>query len=198
MASLYRYSSLLDARSIRVLELEPARDESSPLIVQLHKTGLGEKQMPRYEAISYVWGPPDFNCSIICNGDTLHITQSCESLLYGLRRRFRRRLLWIDSVCIDQSNVTERSQQVSVMHEVYTSAHRVLIWLSVSMPEAASFSAYVTKCARHCSFFDDSPHNSLGFPIDPFFEQFWRIRTFLRSHGVSQCIPALTALVDWR
>lgn len=37
--------------------------------------------------------------------------------------------LWIDQVCIDQSNLAERSQQVRLMGEVYTKAESVIAWL---------------------------------------------------------------------
>ncbi len=36
---------------------------------------------------------------------------------------------WIDALCISQSDVTERSQQVSRMKEIYTQAQEVIIWL---------------------------------------------------------------------
>jgi hypothetical protein len=34
--------------------------------------------------------------------------------------------LWIDAVCIDQCNIEERSQQVSLMYEIYTKASTVI------------------------------------------------------------------------
>lgn len=37
--------------------------------------------------------------------------------------------LWIDAICIDQANLDERSQQVGLMHEIYTKASSVIAWL---------------------------------------------------------------------
>ncbi|KAH7364025.1 heterokaryon incompatibility protein-domain-containing protein [Rhexocercosporidium sp. MPI-PUGE-AT-0058] len=37
--------------------------------------------------------------------------------------------LWIDAVCIDQNNIEERGQQVSLMFEIYTKASVVIAWL---------------------------------------------------------------------
>lgn len=39
------------------------------------------------------------------------------------------RILWADAVCIDQSDVEEKSHQVNLMGEIYGRASRVLIWL---------------------------------------------------------------------
>ncbi|RYC79013.1 hypothetical protein BFJ63_vAg18107 [Fusarium oxysporum f. sp. narcissi] len=39
------------------------------------------------------------------------------------------RILWIDAICIDQSNIRERGHQVVCMSQIYNRADRVLIWL---------------------------------------------------------------------
>ncbi|TQN66011.1 Heterokaryon incompatibility protein 6, OR allele [Colletotrichum shisoi] len=39
------------------------------------------------------------------------------------------RHIWIDSICIDQSNLAERASQVSLMGQLYQTAIRTLIWL---------------------------------------------------------------------
>jgi hypothetical protein len=35
----------------------------------------------------------------------------------------------VDAVCIDQSNITERTSQVRMMQTIYSNAARVLVWL---------------------------------------------------------------------
>lgn len=47
-------------------------------------------------------------------------------------------LSWIDALCVDQDNVSERSHQVNVMGQIYTAACQVLIWLG---PEDESTSS---------------------------------------------------------
>lgn len=39
------------------------------------------------------------------------------------------RTLWVDAVCIDQSDTMERSRQVEIMQEIYMSAKQVIVWL---------------------------------------------------------------------
>ncbi|MCJ1405246.1 hypothetical protein MMC11_008473 [Xylographa trunciseda] len=38
-------------------------------------------------------------------------------------------LIWVDAVCIDQSNVSERNQQVAQMRSIYAEAKEVIVWL---------------------------------------------------------------------
>jgi hypothetical protein len=38
-------------------------------------------------------------------------------------------LLWIDGVCINQTDILERNRQVQLMGEIYSRASCVLIWL---------------------------------------------------------------------
>jgi hypothetical protein len=37
--------------------------------------------------------------------------------------------IWVDAICIDQSNLEERKQQVQLMAKIYSKAHRVIVWL---------------------------------------------------------------------
>jgi hypothetical protein len=46
-----------------------------------------------------------------------------------------RRTIWVDAICIDQSNPDERSQQVQLMGQIYRNAQRVLVWLGHSDAE---------------------------------------------------------------
>ncbi|KAL8963950.1 MAG: hypothetical protein Q9183_004820, partial [Haloplaca sp. 2 TL-2023] len=40
------------------------------------------------------------------------------------------RVIWVDSICIDQDNVPEKNRQVGLMGRIYRRAECVLIWLS--------------------------------------------------------------------
>jgi hypothetical protein len=41
----------------------------------------------------------------------------------------RQRTIWIDLICIDQSNDTERGHQVALMGQIYRKAQRTIAWL---------------------------------------------------------------------
>jgi hypothetical protein len=59
----------------------------------------------------------------------LRITESLSSGLMHLRRGKKERLLWIDQLCINQEDKMEKTQQIMLMRQIYSSAGRVLVWL---------------------------------------------------------------------
>lgn len=91
--------------------------------------------VPSYHAISYTWGDPESNVFILLNDKALKVRTNCEFALkqaYWYRKtrpywqRRTRFYCWIDSVCIDQANLREKSQQVSMMGSIYKNACHVL------------------------------------------------------------------------
>jgi hypothetical protein len=106
-----------------------------------------------YHAVSYLWGDPTAPFTDSCdlrvvttgtsdaehNYASLPIRASCSTVLRHLRWVKKTRALWIDSVCIDQSNSAEKSQQVRVMQYIYRDASKVAMWLDLSHVSA-----------RHC------------------------------------------------
>ena len=130
--SAYMYRPLEDESSIRIVSLRPARSRDAPIIIEL-----GEMRIDRsfpcdtldYEALSYVWGAKIGDRAIVCEGAYISVTPNCEAALRRLRWETETRNLWIDAICIDQSNTVERSTQVSMMDSIYANAKRVLIWL---------------------------------------------------------------------
>lgn len=134
MPESYSYQPLKYTVSIRVLDLQPASNFDAPIVIQLQERDLIARHSPRiprrgtYEALSYVWGSKIGNKPVYCDGKSILVTENCEAALRRLRRRYRPRRLWIDALCIDQSNTRERSSQVSLMEEVYRNASQVIVW----------------------------------------------------------------------
>jgi hypothetical protein len=44
-------------------------------------------------------------------------------------------MLWADQICIDQSNLDERSQQVLLMKKIYENALTVFVYLGEGPPD---------------------------------------------------------------
>ncbi|KAG4293606.1 hypothetical protein FPRO06_00191 [Fusarium proliferatum] len=100
---------------------------------------------PKYEALSYVWGPPNRTKTIKCNGQDFTITDGLETALRRLRLPGKSRHIWIDQICIDQDSIAERSEQVSIMRHIYSNAEIVNAWLGPADPEVASSAAGIIK-----------------------------------------------------
>jgi hypothetical protein len=57
------------------------------------------------------------------------ITRSLWEALLQLRQKDQPRRLWIDALCIDQSDPVERGHQVAFMADIYQRAAQVIVWL---------------------------------------------------------------------
>ncbi|KAI7085390.1 hypothetical protein KC356_g5948 [Hortaea werneckii] len=113
-----------EKREIRILLLQPSGEEDDALYADLEIVSLDRE--PKYKAISYVWGDAlDTTVMFVNGGKVIKITKSLAAAL----RRFRHSrifvALWADAVCINQENLQERADQVSIMGKIYASAIQV-------------------------------------------------------------------------
>ncbi|KAK5659022.1 hypothetical protein OQA88_1109 [Cercophora sp. LCS_1] len=117
---------------IRLLTLLPG-DFDEPIHCQIVTCSL--KTSPTYNALSYVWGDvttaSDPRNTVLLDSHSFSVTANLLSALHHLRAPATSRpvTLWVDAVCINQSDVDERSQQVAIMRDIYASAEQVIIWL---------------------------------------------------------------------
>ncbi|KAI0145288.1 heterokaryon incompatibility protein-domain-containing protein [Xylariaceae sp. FL1272] len=125
-----RVDNIPNGDHIRVLTLAPGSIWAEPIHVSLTVVKLGSDV--DYEALSYNWARAWDTSSIFCEGKPFTVTAHLESALRRLRQRTSERVLWIDAICINQNDLTERSHQVSLMRRVYQDARRVLVWLGES------------------------------------------------------------------
>ncbi|KAK4494427.1 hypothetical protein PRZ48_014725 [Zasmidium cellare] len=88
-----------------------------------------------YETVSYCWGDRTTPVTIQVDDKPLSVPATTAEIPRRFRHSAKPRVLWIDAVCIDQSNIEERSEQVTKMHQIYASATANLIWLGESDPE---------------------------------------------------------------
>lgn len=126
---------------MRLLNLSPGVF-SDDLHVELNQVLL-EEEMSGYEALSYVWGPQAGLAPLLVGSarkQNILVTQNLATALRHLRFADKHRILWVDAVCIDQSNLTERGFQVALMSDVYRLAYRVVVWLGPE--EDDSFHAF--------------------------------------------------------
>lgn len=83
----------------------------------------------QYDAISYKWASWRHRAAIECDGSRIVVTKDVENMLRRLRRPAAFRRLWIDSICINQDDETEKSQQIARMTDIYRNAFSTFIWL---------------------------------------------------------------------
>jgi hypothetical protein len=111
---------------------------------------------PSYDAISYTWGDPALTVSITINGQTMVVRQNCEYVMqqWFTAKRSTSKYIWVDAVCIDQSNLKERGFQVTIMGKLYREAAQVLACVGPHSDD----SEYLFYFCRRESFFMDQLH----------------------------------------
>ncbi|KAF2249179.1 heterokaryon incompatibility, partial [Trematosphaeria pertusa] len=89
------------------------------------------EKAPPYVALSYTWGSKSLSKAVHVNGCDIRITANLADAIDAIFvfARERNLMFWADSICINQSDVHERSRQVRLMNTIYRSAEIVAIWL---------------------------------------------------------------------
>ena len=142
MDSTYIYTPLSMPDSIRLLKLEPGDSDAlidgTLSILSLSDPGLS------YGALSYTWGNPldedsrffephdDSKNYVNCGGKRIEISKNLRDALWQLRQLGEFSYLWIDAICINQKDNSEKSQQMKLMPKLYSKASLVIIWLGKS------------------------------------------------------------------
>ncbi|KAH7072421.1 heterokaryon incompatibility protein-domain-containing protein [Paraphoma chrysanthemicola] len=194
------YESQLHDRNIRLLDLLPGKD-SDPLQCNLIHTSL-DGSIP-YEALSYVWGDPSTTEPVMCCGKPCQITLNLAAALRSLRSTEASRMLWVDALCINQSNNGERSHQVQLMGDIFAKADSVTAWLGEdhsNAGELAKFTMNVVKifCAAYTRNLPPTTSHKLRTIPLPIVSS---LDVISKHCGLGNPVPALNAFFSrayWR
>ena len=142
----YQHPPLQGRRTIRLLQLEPTRSLAAPIKCILQEISLDAN--PRYEAISYSWDGQASNQEVLCSGRPLLVTLNAALVLRYLREPKQPRWVWIDSICINQNDMQEKTGQVRMMREIYSKAAEVLLWIRESTKTSVSALRAISSKAK--------------------------------------------------
>ena len=198
----YTYSPLTTTSSIRLLSL--TKDDVFGYSCCLHIVDLDSA--PPFQALSYTWGDPlqfpeleglgssdkdawmaaykaeysfkiDGKSVIIKPRRNLH--DALSHLWHADESLMQYRYLWVDAICINQQDNTERKAQVLMMGEIYSKAQKVIAWLGNALPSTHQAVEFIEKLGRlpqsswermqKMDISKDDAYNELG--ISPVSEQ---------------------------
>ncbi|KAL8935792.1 MAG: hypothetical protein Q9211_004508 [Gyalolechia sp. 1 TL-2023] len=167
-----------------------------------------------YTALSYVWGDPSLVRSILCNGKPFRTTKNLYTALQYLRRTDSVVNLWIDQICINQTDLEEKAQQVILMSKIYQRAWSTIVWLGEEADNStkAHETLVAVKIALQYHTAEEAPSmedlGRLDLPSPssqawqdlsklmsrPWFRRLWIIQEAVLSHDVRflcgrRCIP---------
>jgi len=111
----------------------------------------------KYNALSYTWDPPLGTETsdppakiIIVNNEPFQVTENLYSALRHLQPDEICLGIWIDSVCIDQTNKVEQRDQIQRMRSIYDSATCVLIWLGPTANDSDCIMNLISTIGQQC------------------------------------------------
>lgn len=136
--SSYKYFPLGRDDTIRVVEIAPSPDPDAPIECTLLLRRLSEDE-PEYEALSYTWGDAADRMPITVTGAScasIIVTKNCFNALRNLRTPDKARTMWIDAICINQDDLSERSAQVRMMFDIFFRASRTMVYLGEETTES--------------------------------------------------------------
>ncbi|KXT18075.1 hypothetical protein AC579_4533 [Pseudocercospora musae] len=122
--------------NIRLIELLGLR-EGGVLQCRLVHKKLQSENKPKYATISYTWNPKNritygkydvASKHIILDGFRTRVPDKAATILRLMFAHHRRRV-WIDAICINQSDAAEKADQVQLMGDIYCCANEVAIIL---------------------------------------------------------------------
>lgn len=136
----YPGDDLSSPTSFRLLRIHPALHRKGAISCTLQSVDLADH--PRYRALSYTSGPAvrtigpeseppssDEDRQILCNDQVLVVTKNLHDALVEFCEQGFTDWLWVEAICIDQSNAEERASHVSMMGRIYMSSIETITWL---------------------------------------------------------------------
>lgn len=117
-------STRAEFRVIRVLGFQHGlpRCELRTVTLQLNSI--------RWNALSYRWGDEDAKIFILVNERLFGVRPNLYMFLLQLAQNEEHEWIFVDALCISQSDLVERAQQVSLMGDIYKRAQKVIIWIA--------------------------------------------------------------------
>ncbi|KAJ1334137.1 HET domain-containing protein [Microdochium nivale] len=202
----HRYKPLEDAsRYIRLLRW--VRDDNwanhGVLRFDLTVVPIAALLRTRFFAVSYTWETPfpGPDCSkverqIIVDGELLTLSENVSRLLHsGFVGSVAREgtPIFIDAICIDQNNETEKQDQLPLLVQIYSNATQTIAWLGSNT--CRQYERPFPPSAQPPFLHQISPDILRRFVCNPYWQRLWIVPEFLLSGHTVFCID--DACIKW-
>jgi Heterokaryon incompatibility protein (HET) len=104
---------------------------------------------PEYTCLSYVWGTGPLNHSVTIDGADFSVGQNLFDALCHLQCSDIAPAIWIDSICINQEDVTEKAVRVEKMGTIFSKAKAVIIWLGPQLKHSDAICGTIQQLPMH-------------------------------------------------
>lgn len=144
-------------KEIRLLYLPPNQEGTAQIYaylvhVSLEK-GIESKngEQLSFTALSYTWGEAQPSCKIYLDNKRVPAGPNLYGVLKYLRSQ-KSAFIWVDALCIDQSDTSEKSHQISLMSLIYHNARKTIMWLGEPSDDSDLAFSLLSKWQEASSF----------------------------------------------
>lgn len=145
----------VEENEFRILVLEPGSHGTRIRCTSSRKS-IDDRH--NYIALSYTWSSiphvmdypddEDDEIEIEINRISVWIQRNLAVALSYLRLPQGQRSLWVDAICINQSNSVEKTQQLLLMKKIYQKAESVISWLGGGFNESSKIMRLISNVAH--------------------------------------------------
>jgi len=212
--TLFQYQPLgHSARQIRLIRFScKSFSAASKIECDVRHVTLTPKhdRLWHYSTLSYTWESHEPKHDIyvtnrrICIGPNLH--RFCQQ--FRSAQTFEDSewtgWVWIDQICIDQSDILERNHQVELMADIYGMADHTIVWLQhdeARYGAQASLAVAIENVAKNSW----DPQSLRSIMQHPYFSRFWIVQEVIltcsldlggrgRTVAMDQVVPELQCI----
>lgn len=189
---------ILDPSKFQFRLLRLVNFGSDPIQCELSIFSLLDPDVPPWKALSYRWGDDAPELTVQLEGQAINVRKNLHRFLAQMVIEERRDWYFIDALCIDQANDSEKPFQVQQMGEIYRRAEEVVAWI---VHEPYYYEANGTRCV-YVSPDDAEDMNTLSRSQmeravleNSFWSRLWIVQEVLLAKRLS--IKIGNAEVEW-
>ncbi|KAI0850690.1 HET-domain-containing protein [Daldinia vernicosa] len=206
LGQVYQKLAAGSARFLRYKGTEKSTETYEQLLIFDFEVHSVKDVKSQYSALSYTWGHPildnfkdDYSHAIICSGERMPIGLNLNDALQHvyLESDIAPPLFWVDAVCINQSDLVERAEQVTLMTSIYFNAANIVVWLGQNdedAHEAHSLLSEYTPALRDIALdlISANPDYGMGPGVVNLYDD---VKLHEKYHLTSRSMDSWTALV---
>ena len=192
----FSYDSSLASNELRLLQPVAVNHR----VLQFRTLRVPRASAPSYTAVSYTWGNAAATEVIYLDNRRFHVRPNLWSCLHYLAQAARDAAwgyLWVDAICINQTNDAERNAQVQLMDQTYKDAECVSVWLGlVTLPTDIDIYSPTQAPIRTIeSDGFDWMDSIVELSNRPYWSRVWVIQEFLLGRKVE--LYCSNSRIDW-
>ncbi|KAH7397136.1 heterokaryon incompatibility protein-domain-containing protein [Pyrenochaeta sp. MPI-SDFR-AT-0127] len=137
---------------IRIVRILADADPDYDIGCELSVVSLDDRSL--YRALSYTWGAANDTLPIRLNGHRFEVTRNLKRALQRLRAFDTEIPIWIDAICINQTDIIERMYQVQLMRYIFESPMEVIVYLGEPQTHQQTMSQQLQDETWDATLFD--------------------------------------------